>query len=626
MADGPLPMSIPDPGYPAQASDHALDSRATRAAYRAVNADLLRQRIDLGVGIFAVIGVSLLVVEREAYLQQLTPVGVIFLGQIAICAGVLAVARWGAVRERLPAVGATATCALIATVLVEDVLLGLSPEIISVGLVSILACTSALYPWGWRAQLVVSLFAIVGFVTIEALVFESTLGGHGHAGLLTVATATVAGALLVDRYRFAAFDRAAGLERVSRSNREEADISAALVEVGHTLGSAVGQSDAFDRVNRLIVDLLGCDWSATVTLDPDRRVYRVVGLHGVSPSLREQAEALEFAEESLPLFRELDKGAMVEIEDASTSELLPIALFQRFRVSAALAAPIVLGNDVVGAVTNGYTKHRGPFSRKHRRLTAGVAQATAIAVENQRLFGDLARANRVKNDFVSTMSHELRTPVNVMLGFARVLEEGDAGEITDEQRDIVARIRRSGLQLGELVDGILDLSKLESGAERLKLDWVDIDAFVSALDDEFRVEADAADVVLEWRSLLTGRRILTEGPRLRTIVRHLVQNAVKFAPQGRVVVEISQSAASLVISVSDSGIGIAPEDVETIFEEFHQVDATDSREFGGVGLGLHIVRRLVDRLGGSVAVVSEPGRGSVFTVEIPAQFARARGA
>ncbi len=619
-------MSIPDPGHLSHLSADAADSRAVRGAYRGANSKVLRQRIDLGVGIFTLIGLSVLVLEREAYLQQFVPVGVIFVGQLAICALALTLVRWRRAGDRLPAVGAALASALVVTVLIEDALLGLAPEVIVVGLVSILACTSALLPWGWRAQLAVSAVAVGGFVAIEALVLEDSVGGHAHAGLLTVSVATVAGALLVERYRFAAFRRAAGLERVSRATREEAEISAALVEVGRTLGSGVGQSTVFDRVNGLIVDLLGCDWSATVALDPDRQVYRVVGLHGVSVALREQAEALEFGKESLPLFRELRGGSMVEIEDASTSDLLPDAFFRRFRGSAALAAPIFLGSEVVGAVTNGYVTHRGPFSRKHRRITSGIAQATAIAVENQRLFGDLARANRVKNDFVSTMSHELRTPVNVMLGFARVLEEGDAGALTAEQRDIVARIRRSGLQLGELVDGILDLSKLESGAERMKLDWLDIDTFVAALDDEFRIEAQEAGVALEWHNDLVGRRILTEGPRLRTIVRHLVQNAVKFAPQGRVRVWLAQSAASLVVSVSDSGIGIAPEYVDLIFEEFQQVDATDAREFGGVGLGLHIVRLLVERLGGSVAVVSEPGQGSVFTIEIPAQFARGRGA
>ena len=602
------------------------DARAIRAAYRAVNGDVLRQRIDLGVAIFVAMGLSLLVIEREAYREQSNPVGGILLLQIALCAVGLVLTRWSRVRERLPAIGGALASALVGTVLVEDTVLGLAPAVISLGLMSILAATSALFPWGWRAQLTLSLVAVVGFGLLQWFAVLEPAGAHAHTGLLTVAVATVAGAFLLDRYRFAAFKRSSGLERVSRENQEEAEISAALVRVGHTLGSAVGESDVFDRVNRLIVELLGCDWSGTVVLDPERRVYRFVGVHGIAPEMRPDVDTLEFSEESVPLFREMGRRGMVEIEDASETDLMPPEFFDRFPVSAALIAPIILHDKVVGAVTNGYVEHRGPFRRRHRRITAGIAQATAIAVENQRLFQDLTRANRVKGDFVSTMSHELRTPVNVILGYARILEEGGAGELSSEQRDLATRIRRSSTQLGEMVDGILDLSKLESGAERMKLDWVDIDRFVDSLREDFQGEAQGASLELEWTNHLAGRRILTEGPHLRTIVHHLVQNAIKFTPDGVVRVEFAPSATSLIVTVSDSGIGIAPEDVDTIFEEFHQVDATDSREFGGVGLGLHIVRRLVDRLGGSISVVSEPGAGAVFTIEIPAQFARAHRA
>lgn len=602
-------------------------SAEIRAAYRAANAETLRQRIHLGAAIFAVVGVSLYLLEWEAYLEQPASMGLILVGQVVVCVLAVALAAWERARERLPAVASVAASLLVLTVVVEHVLLGLSLEVMAVTLVSILACAAALLPWGWRAQVAMSLVTVVGFGAAAFLAFDVPAAPHAHAGLLTVAVATVIGAFSLERYRFAAFQRAAGLERVSRENREEAEIAAALVRVGHTLGGAVGRPDVFDRVNRLIVELLGCDWSATATVDADRKVLRIVGLHGVSPEVRAYAESMEFADGSLPLFRELLSGEMVEIEDSRTSELLPAAFSHRYGVSAALAAPIVLNGKVVGAVTNGYTKSRGPFGRKHRQITAGIAQATAIAVENQRLFSDLARANRVKSDFVSTMSHELRTPVNVILGYARVLEEGDAGPLSSEQSDIVTRIRRSGTRLGGLVDGILDLSKLESGAERLKLDWVDIDAFIATLEAEFQAETSGSHLVLDWKNHLAGRRMRTEGHRLRTIVQHLVQNAIKFTPpDGQVRVEFAPSADALVVTVSDSGIGISPDDVESIFDDFHQVDATDSREFGGVGLGLHIVRRLVDRLGGSVAVASEPGSGSVFTVEIPAQFARARGA
>jgi CheY-like chemotaxis protein/anti-sigma regulatory factor (Ser/Thr protein kinase)/HPt (histidine-containing phosphotransfer) domain-containing protein len=231
-------------------------------------------------------------------------------------------------------------------------------------------------------------------------------------------------------------------------------------------------------------------------------------------------------------------------------------------------------------------------------------------------------AARAKSEFLANMSHEIRTPMNGMLGFAELLLQGD---LADDQRRYADMIVQSGRSMMMLLNDVLDLSKIESGQFAIDPAPVDLHATLAECAALHRIGAEKKGLTLEFSPARSdGDRavsqpwVLTDGLRLRQIVLNLIGNAVKFTETGHIRLSYRVTANEVCISVSDSGIGISPARLETIFEPFTQGEADTDRRFGGTGLGLSISRQLARLLGGRVEVESTPGIGSCFTLKLPA--------
>ncbi len=293
--------------------------------------------------------------------------------------------------------------------------------------------------------------------------------------------------------------------------------------------------------------------------------------------------------------------------------------------SVALNAPHLVWTAPAGRITLTMTSAAlvsvaGVILMERTRRAAFVRHALLLdaGAVKDRLIADLQAANRLKAEFLSTMSHELRTPLNVITGYADILAEDGFGPLTAESLDAVARIRKSARDQLGLITATLDLNRLEAGSYTVEATPVDLDELFA----ETRQNLDVvAGVTLRWRNDLGARSVTTDRAKLATIVHNLLDNALKFTPEGEVEVTAAAADGVLAVTVRDTGIGIAADDLPVIFDVFRQLDGSETRAHGGAGLGLHVVKRLAERLGGSVEVESRPGAGSTFRVRLPAHLA-----
>jgi signal transduction histidine kinase len=231
----------------------------------------------------------------------------------------------------------------------------------------------------------------------------------------------------------------------------------------------------------------------------------------------------------------------------------------------------------------------------------------------------LYESNRLKSDFMSTMSHELRTPLNSILGFSEVLLSSP--QLNDKQQRWVGNIQSSGQRLLNLINDILDLAKIEAGKMEVRLEEFSIHEVCEGMLNMFRPLAEKKNIDLRSQIEPDIPRLRQDPIKLQQILQNLLSNAIKFTPEGgRVLLKAEADAGHLVLTVTDSGVGIAPEEQELVFEKFRQSGNPLTREHAGTGLGLSIVRELSKLLGGEVVLQSELGRGSTFTVRVPLEL------
>jgi signal transduction histidine kinase len=291
---------------------------------------------------------------------------------------------------------------------------------------------------------------------------------------------------------------------------------------------------------------------------------------------------------------------------------------------ALLGVPLLSEDEVIGvlAVTS---KTPGEFASDAVRLLSTFATQSALAIQNARLFREIAdtsqqleAASRHKSEFLANMSHELRTPLNAIIGFSEVLLERMFGEVNAKQAEYLQDILGSGRHLLSLINDILDLSKVEAGRLELGLGRFHLP---TALDNALtlvRERASRHGIALDVAVAAGVGDVVADERKVKQILLNLLSNAVKFTPEGgRVVLTATPADGVIKISVSDTGIGIAPEDQAAIFEEFRQVGHDDTRKQEGTGLGLTLAKKFVELHGGQIWVRSQVGQGSTFAFTLP---------
>ena len=236
----------------------------------------------------------------------------------------------------------------------------------------------------------------------------------------------------------------------------------------------------------------------------------------------------------------------------------------------------------------------------------------------------LRQATELKSRFLAYMSHEFRTPINSIRSITRLLLDRVDGPLSEEQERQVAFIQQNATEFAEMVDDLLDLAKVEAGRVEISPAWFEMVDLFSALRGMFKPVLTNPAVSLVFEEPQDVPKLYTDDQKLSQILRNFISNALKFTPKGEVRVGARLEGALVTFSVSDTGIGIAPEFHASIFEDFSQVQSPLQKRLRGTGLGLSLSKKLAQLLGGSVALRSEPGQGSVFSVTIPVQLEGAK--
>ncbi len=407
-------------------------------------------------------------------------------------------------------------------------------------------------------------------------------------------------------------------ERAQHALREEATTTAALARVGRELIALVGAPLILERLCELSAEVLQCDCSYTLLWRPKAKAYRPVARWGYSPA--EQQALLGLA---------IPRQAQAETEERMRSGEEAIAIHASLlssqpwgtsltekNVQTQIHLALRRGQDIIGRHVCGYFR-RTEISLRHLRIAQGISQLASFALANANLFEELQQANRIKADFLATMSHELRTPLNIILGYTGLLLEGMFGALTEDQRSPLHRVDDSAKNLLALITDTLDISRLETGQMPVDLRAVDLQIFFDEMKKEIQDFPARPAVHLLWTIAPDLPSLYTDPAKLKIVVKNLLNNAIKFTERGSVLVSVRVRDDQLEISVADTGIGIADDVLPIIFEPFHRGDNSATRHYGGVGLGLYIVRRLLDLLGGNVMVESVAGQGSTFRIQFP---------
>ena len=400
----------------------------------------------------------------------------------------------------------------------------------------------------------------------------------------------------------------------------------ALGEVGQAVSSTLDLETVLCTIVSRATTLAGMDGGAIYEYDETRQQFYLHATDKLPEELVETLRAAPIPKGEGALGRMAVTGEPIQIRDIADEARYQSRLKQmliRLGYRSLLAVPLLREDHLLGGLVVN-RKSAGEFTTQVIDLLKTFATQSALAIQNARLFREieeksreLETASRHKSEFLANMSHELRTPLNAIIGFSEVLSERMFGDINEKQAEYLRDILESGQHLLSLINDILDLSKIEAG--RMELEPADFD-LPSAIDNTLslvRERAHRRGITLDRTLDERLGMIHADERKVKQVLLNLLSNALKFTPEGgRIHVRADAHQGDAEISVTDTGIGISPEDQAAVFEEFRQVGAA-AKKVEGTGLGLAISRKFIELHGGSIRVESQSGKGSTFTFTLP---------
>ncbi len=433
------------------------------------------------------------------------------------------------------------------------------------------------------------------------------------------------------------------VKKIREALEEETRVLELLNQTGQTLSSDLELQSLVQSVTDAATKLSGAQFGAFFynVVDPAGESFLLYALSGAP---REAFEKLGLPRNT-PVFNQTFRGEGVLrsgdiTKDPRYGKMPPHHGMPRghLPVCSYLAVPVISrSGEVIGGLFFGHSQ-ADVFTERHERIIVGLAAQAAVAIDNARLYdatlkaaeerkrlleseraarAEAERSSEMKDVFLANLSHELRTPLSAILGWTQVLRLR-LSENADLSQGLETIERNARVQT-QLIEDLLDMSRITSGKVRLDIQPVAPFTFIEAAIETVRPAADGKNIRLEKMLDPTAGPISGDPSRLQQVIWNLLSNAIKFTPKGgKVQIVLERVNSHIEISVADTGIGIKPEFLPQIFERFHQMDASTTRKYGGLGLGLSIVRHLVELHGGSVFAKSQgEGEGTTFSVHLP---------
>ena len=416
------------------------------------------------------------------------------------------------------------------------------------------------------------------------------------------------------------------LEARTAALTRSVDQLTALGEVGRAVSSTLDLETVLATIVSRAVELSGLDGGVVFEYDERAEEFMQRAAAETGGILAQARRGTRYRKGEGVVGRTAITLEPVQVPDIS----VPGAYVGRMRenlidsgIRALLAVPMVREDRLIGCLV--VSRNRpGDFPAETIELLRTFATQSALAIQNARLFLEIADKSRQievasqhKSEFLANMSHELRTPLNAILGFSEVLAQGMFGGVNEKQAEYLHDILESGRHLLSLINDILDLSKIEAGRMELELSEFDLPQAIQNALTLVRERALRRGIALHYNINDRIGQIRADERKIKQVLLNLLSNAIKFTPEGgQIEVRAAPMDGRVEVAVSDTGIGIAPEDLETVFEEFRQVGTADKKA-EGTGLGLALAKKFVELHGGRIWVESAVGRGSTFTFTLP---------
>jgi signal transduction histidine kinase/DNA-binding response OmpR family regulator len=426
-------------------------------------------------------------------------------------------------------------------------------------------------------------------------------------------------------------ERTSALQAKTRELTRTVDELRALGEVGRAVSSTLDLETVLTVIVAHAVQITGTDGGAIYEYEAATRTFQLRATDQMEPELIAALRANPPRLGEGTVGRAAASRLPVQIADTHEDVSYGVRLrelFDRYGFRARLAVPLIREDEIVGALVV-RRRSPGPFSSELSELLQTFATQSVLAIQNARLFREIEEqrqaleiASQHKSQFLANMSHELRTPMNAIIGVSEMLLEDARDLARDEAIEPLTRVLRAARHLLAIINDILDLSKIEAGRMELHLEPFAIAPLLEEVAATVRGLAESNGNVLHIECAPDVGTMRADAMRVRQALLNLASNAVKFTEKGHVTIAAERRTGvagdEIIVRVADTGIGMTPDQLARLFQDFTQADTSTTRKYGGTGLGLAISRRFCRMMGGDITVESTPGQGSVFTIRLPA--------